>query len=372
MIPEEPDVSDYAERFHPDKKSRFEERYEEVLSDIEIEDVIPSIRTKIGLEREHVDLVRAVSSGFHQNKRAAGADSGFKFTCVDPLANNIDTECEADVLLARTREFSRVQLCVVACEVDDSTVPNWIENINKIHDVFSDTSNQERVLSQIGVGSRTLDAIQYVTLAKTEDYEGLSFSEIDRQCSPSEYAIWSVEMNGLSELCHEDGDIIHKDLLDAVQNCFDYDLTENPIEYTLRSDPIIPLSNVVYRLVRGKDRYENAEEPLEFTREEFTERYAAKLKLSVSEDEKERIISNSVTNLLQTGENIGIFSRSKAKLDQSDYRIMYKGSADAKTAEDSVSEKYVLEASSKQLKVDAFEQVKDEFDSDQSGLDDFS
>jgi len=51
---------------------------------------------------------------------------------------------------------------------------------------------------------------------------------------------------------------------------------------------------------------------------------------------------------------------------------MYKGSADAKTAEDSVSEKYVLEASSKQLKVDAFEQVKDEFDSDQSGLDDFS
>jgi len=211
-----------------------------------------------------------------------------------------------------------------------------------------------------------------VTLAKTEDYEGLSFSEIDRQCSPSEYAIWSVEMNGLSELCHEDGDIIHKDLLDAVQNCFDYDLTENPIEYTLRSDPIIPLSNVVYRLVRGKDRYENAEEPLEFTREEFTERYAAKLKLSVSEDEKERIISNSVTNLLQTGENIGIFSRSKAKLDQSDYRIMYKGSADAKTAEDSVSEKYVLEASSKQLKVDAFEQVKDEFDSDQSGLDDFS
>jgi len=52
---------------------------------------------------------------------------------------------------------------------------------------------------------------------------------------------------------------------------------------------------------------------------------------------------------------------------------MYKGSADAKTAEDSVSEKICFRSFlSKQLKVDAFEQVKDEFDSDQSGLDDFS
>ncbi|TMT78010.1 hypothetical protein E2L06_20870 [Haloterrigena sp. H1] len=372
MIPEEPDVSGYAERFHPDKKSRFEDRYEEILSDIDIDDVKPSTKTEIGLEREHVDLVRAISSGFHQNKRAPGADSGFKFSCVDPLANHLDIECEADVLLARTREFNRVQLCVVACEVDDSTVPSWIENANKMHEVFSDPNHQNKILSQIGAGSRTLDAIQYITLVKTEDYEGLSFSEINRQCTPSEYAIWTVEMNGVSELCHEDGDIIHKDLLDAVDDCFDYDLTENPIEYTLSSDPIIPLSNVVYRLVRGKDKYENTEEPLEFTRKEFAERYAGKLKLSVSNDEKEKVISNTVSNLLEIGEDIGIFSKSSTKLDRSDYRVMYQGSADAKTAEDAVSEKYVLEASKKQSKMNAFNLVKDEFDSDQKGLDEFS
>lgn len=372
MIPEVPDVSDYAERFHPEKKSRFEDRYEEILSDIEIEDVKPSVQTDIGLEREHVDLVRAVSSGFHQNQRAAGADSGFKFSCVDPLANNLETNCEADVLLARTREFSRVQLCVVACEIDDSAVSSWIENINRVHEVFSDPENQEKILSQIEVGSRTLDAVQYVTLVKTEDYEDLSFSEINHQCDPTEYAIWSVEMNGVTELCHEDGSVIHRDLLDAVDDCFDYDLTENPIEYTLRTDPVIPIANVVYRLVRGKDVYQDAEEPLEFTREEFTERYAAKLKLSVPDDEKEALISNSVSNLLQVGEDIGIFSKSDVKLDQSDYRIMYQGSDDAKTAEDAVFEKYVLEASKKQSKIDAFEKVKQELDTDQKGLGDFT
>ncbi|ELY41488.1 hypothetical protein C495_16750 [Natronorubrum sulfidifaciens JCM 14089] len=179
-------------------------------------------------------------------------------------------------------------------------------------------------------------------------------------------------MNGTSELCHEDGDIIHKDLLDAVNDCFDYDLTENPIEYTLNTDPIIPLSNVVYRLVRGKDKYENAKEPLEFTQEEFTDRYAAKLKLSVSKDEKEKIISATVNKLLQIGQEVGIFSKASTKLDKSDYRIMYQGSADAKTAEDAIFEKYVLKASREQSKVDAFKRVKDEFDSSQKGLDEFS
>ncbi|WP_424015196.1 hypothetical protein ACOZ35_04140 [Halorubrum xinjiangense] len=372
MISDLPDVNDYAERFHSNKKARFKERYEEILDDNKVEEIKPSVQTDISLEQEHVDLVRAVSSGFHQTSRAPGSESGFKFSCVDPLSEEVGLDNGADVLLARTREFSRVQLCVVACEVDDSTVPSWISNINSIHSTFSDPSNRDKILDQIGAGSKTLDEIQYITLIKPEDYGSLSFSELNGRCNPSEYAVWSVKKNGMSEICHEGGELIHKELLDVIQNCFDYDVAENPIEYTLGTDQVVPLSNVVYRLVRGKDIYEDAEEPLEFTRSEFKSKFAEKLKLSTPEPKKDEMIDSAVRDMLTTGVQIGIFSKSSPKLDRSDYRIMYKGSDDAKTAEDAVFTKYIEKVAENRLQIQAFEQAKSEFSTGQKGLSDFS
>ena len=379
ILPEVPDVTDYAERFHSEKKSRFEDRYDEILEDIGPDQIRPSIQSKISLEQEHVDLIRAVSSGFHQDKNALGSSSGFKFTFVNPLVeqyhghqtNGYELDIGADVLLARTREFSRVQLCVVACEVDDSNVPQWIENINEIHETFNDPDNQDQILSQIGAGSRTLDQIQYITLVKPEDYDELQFGEINTRCNPSEFAIWTAEMNGSSQICYEDGEIIHKELLDVIEDCFDYDVRENPIEYSVDTDPVIPLQNVIFRLVRGKDIYEDSDEPLEFTRSEFKQKYSEKLNLGVPKSEYDKMIDSLTTTLLNLGERIGIFSQDDTKLDVSDYRIMYRGSDDAKTAEDAVREKYVDEAAENQSKVEAFTRVKEEFDSGQSGLGDF-
>lgn len=293
MIPEKPNIEEYISKFHPDQKKRVRKTYNNFLEDLDQDKIEPSVRQDISLEREHVDLVRAISSGFHQRPKAPGSESGFKFSCTDPLSQVDRISTEADVLLARTREFSRVQLCVVACEIDDSQVPEWISNINNIYEVFSKQENQNIILEQISHDSKKLDKIQYVCLVKSEDFEDLAFTQIESRCDADELALWSVDMNGHSEICHEGGSLIHKDLREVLDNCFDYDITENPIEYTLGSDPIIPLENILYRLVRGKDKYEDTDYPLEFTRSEFVEYYKKGLKLSIPDGQAEEIINQN-------------------------------------------------------------------------------
>jgi hypothetical protein len=362
-----PDISGFLPRLRTPDQTRFKEKYQSLVEERSPDDFRPSVKTEISLEREHVDLVTAVASGFHQSDDAPGAESGFKFDSTNPLFAH--TDIEADILLARTKDFAHLQLCVVACEIGDERIHEWISNINEIYAALQESDHRKQIREQLNAENRQIDEIQYVTLVKAEDFEDVEFDPISSRCEPSEFAIWTCHMNGLAELCHEAGDLIHKDLRETIENCFDYDRAENPIEYTFSTDAVIPLQNTVFRLVRGKSMYEDDDHPLEFNRSTFKRCYIRKLELGTESPEAKAHIEQKVDELIEKGEKIGIFSSSDTKTDR-DYRIMFQGGEKATSAENAVEEKYVQAVAEARLKRQAFEEAREPYE-EQSDLGQF-
>lgn len=369
MMLEGPDIDRYIDAYLPDgKKEEFRDGYQEAVEEKDPEAFKASVKQQLAKERDHGDLVRGVASGFHQDKDAPGYKSKFKFAAVNPLKYIRTTP--ADVLLARTVHREWIQLCVIACEVGDERVREWTDNINSIHELFSQDSAQSAILDHLGQSQKELDGIQYVTLLPPDDFESVRFNSIDRNVDPSMYAIWSCEIDDGNDLCHEAGNLIHQELEDTVEGCFPYDdEEENPIEFTLHTEPEIPLKKIAYQIVYDNKRIHDAEEPLEFNRSHFRNHFADRVDLLCPQQQAEELIDKRVEYLLGVGEDIGVIS-TRAPNTNKTYRWMYTGSDDPFDTEDAVRDKYIDEASQTYVQQLAFDEIKEEFDGDipQQGL----
>lgn len=372
MMLDGPDVGDYIKKIKEDDQQEFREYYQAAVEEKDPEAFRGSVKQDLAQERNHKDLIRGVASGFHQDENAPGYESKFKFAAIDPLKHLESTP--ADVLLARTVHRDWIQLCVVACEVGDENVGEWTSNINKMHDVFEDGVAQDAVMENLGQGHKRLDGIQYVTLLPPDDFESVPFDAVERSVQPDTYAVWTCEIENGNNLCHEAGNLIHDELQETVEGCFPYDNENgNPISFTLETEPEIPLKKIAYEIVYDNKVITESEEPLEFNRSDFRERFAERTDLLCNEDMEERLIDERVDTLMDIGKDIGLISTSAVKGSKS-YRWMYTGSDDPFKTEDAVKEKYIDKASEVYVEKVAFDQAKENVDYDlaQTDLGEFS
>lgn len=372
MMLDRPDVEGYIGRIHPDDQQKFREYYEEAVEEMDPDAFRGSVKQDLAQERDHKDLIRGAASGFHQDEDAPGYNSKFKFAAIDPLKHLESSP--ADLLLARTVHRDWIQLCVIACEVGDEDIGSWTNNINKIYNTFEQQFAQETMMKHLEQEKKRLDGIQYITLLPPDDFESVPFEAINRNVKPDMYSVWSCEIEDGNDLCHEAGSLIHDELQETVEGCFPYDAeNENPIDFTLETEPVIPLKKIAYKIVYDNKKIFNSQEPLEFNRSDFRDRFADRIDLLCNEDLADRLIDERVDELISIGQDIGLISTSAVKGSKS-FRWMYTGSDDPFKTEDAVKEKYIDEASEVYVEKVAFDKAKEDVDYvlAQRGVDEFT
>ncbi|WP_424007655.1 hypothetical protein [Haloferax denitrificans] len=363
MKVEFPDVDAHVERLVTEEDRRpFIDTFEQTLEDIEEDEVRDNIETEVYNKFQHTNLVTAVASGFSSNDSASGSKSNFKFHSTDPLIEKKPTG--ADVLLARD-EFNRVHFAVVFCEIGDENLGDWVENVNEAHELFEKQSSQDDLLDELDSAGKAVGKIEYIIAARSDDLSGHRPSDIARECNPDRLAIWSHKHE---ELCHEYGDKIHKSLKDVAIGCFDFRVSETPIQYTVESAPFIPLQVVIFNLIRIKKVVKDDDHPLEFNNSEFRDEYERNLQIGCLDPDRDRIVSESVADVIELGKDIGILSEQDTNTVR-DYRVMFPGNTDDPLeAEDQVKQKYINRVTEARMEKLAFEAAQDEFPSVQSDL----
>lgn len=182
------------------------------------------------------------------------------------------------------------------------------------------------------------------------------------------------EIDDPSDLCHLYGNNIHKDLKDIATGCFDWaSEAENPIKYTVGSHPLIPLKQVTFEIIREKKIFENDDHPLEFNKEEFRDEYKSHLQVKTKDEILEKIVRKQASEIFELAEQIGIYSSLKSdKKTVRDYRVMFPGNTDDPLdAKKCVEKKYKEVAIQKKKQELAFEVAKKDFETRQSGLEDW-
>jgi len=357
---EEPDVNGFVNKIKPEDRKAFQQYYNDTVEEMDPDAFRGSAKQDLAQERDHTDLIRGVASGFHQDEDAPGYESKFKFAAIDPLAYRQSSP--ADVLLARTVHRDWIQLCVISCEVGDENFKDWIGNINEIYDIFERGPAQDAMLKHLGQQQKRLEEIQYITLLPPDDFRSVSFDSVYRQVEADSYAVWSCEVKNGNDLCHEEGSLIHNELQSTVEGCFPYDYkNENPISFTLTTEPGIPLKKLAYEIVYDNKVVLDTDEPLEFNRSVFRSRFADQIDLLCNADLSDELIDDRVDELIEIGKQIGVISTSAVKGSKS-YRWMYTGSNDPFKAEEAVKEKYIDQASKIYVKKVAFDEAKDNID----------
>ncbi|MFC6763553.1 hypothetical protein [Natrinema soli] len=366
---EGPDVDAHINRLKEEDQGPFRAAYEEYREEIRDEEVEATIDQRLYRWRKHVDLVVSVASGFSPDTDSIGDESRFIFHSTDPLTQI--SSSGADVLLARN-ELRRIHLCVVVCEIGDERVGDWVDNVNNSYSMFEEDSSLDRICDQLGFPEKDIGEVQYVLLSRKTDLQGLPLNDISNRVMPDKFAIWSAETTEESEICHEYGNHIHRDLRDIADGCFDWAFFgENPIKYTLETHPVIPLKKVIFGLVRAKKTFGTDPEPLEFNKEDFREKYESYLQIGCNGDRKESLVREATADIFELGEQIGIFSTETNTV--RDYRIMFPGrSEDPLEAQEAVKEKYISLAKEVQRTTLAFERANTDFDSLQADLDKWS
>lgn len=366
---EGPDVHAFAQRLKEKDQGPFLKKFEENLDDISDGEVQASIDQELFREKQHVDLVTAVASGFNYDPDSKGSDSEFIFHSTDPLGHIKSTG--ADALLAR-KELHRIHLCLFICEIGDENLSQWIENVNSAFEMFEEQENRNKIKGQLGFPERDIGEVQYILLARPTDLDSLPLPDIDSRVAPDTFGIWSATLEGETELCHEYGAQIHRDLRDIAENCFDWAASsDNPIQYTIETHPLIPLKRVIYRLVRSKKLFRDDDEPLEFDKSEFRSEYESNLQVGCEGEVRDHLIRRATSDIFELAEQIGIFSDRATKTDR-DYRIMFQGNSEEPLdAEKAAEEKFVDLATEFRMDELALERTKQDFDSLQIDLDEY-
>ena len=369
-----PDPADFDDRgllqeLGRDDEADFREEYQDAFSDISAERIRNDLKnTVVQNAREMVESAQALVGGFHPRRAATGQNSEYQFEFMSPLCGI--GEDGGDVLLART-DYHSLHLCIVACEIGGETRQDWIQRINGVGELLREQDYRSLLTNQLNCPDRTIATIQYVTLAREIDLVEFEYSRIGHLVEVDHYAVWERNREN-QEFVHRGGDIAHQDLVHSLNDGFEYGRIGAPsIQYLVGSHPILSLEEVVFTLI-ADHRTLDDDNPQEFTREEFRERFESPLEIGPQGDEYDSVISSEVDRILEFGKEIGLLEDDPDEIDSDcDYDIKFSGEKPTKAKEE-VVEKYLSFETPYERGRRAFEQAESRFEAEYSSLDDFT
>lgn len=360
-------IEEYRSRLPtPKDKQDFDDRLEEEISNTDISEIHDELEDGYRQEEEHLQLVRAVASGFHQTPLADGYESGYQFAFTEPLEEQNseivgDTEVKnGDVLLVR-EDGASLYLCIVECKAGKASDRDWVNELKDIQDVIDTDRYRQTLKSQIGAGNRSIRHVQYVLLGKISTVHGMNYDQIAKDMNiPPNYAFWGYDLGDRS-MVHVHGEVRDKSLRNVIKRPIDTGRVENPLEFTFSDHPLKQLEVLIEEILIEKER-EGNEHIFEFNRIEFHEKFNDKLQVGFSGDIRQQLVDKRVDHLLEVGKAIGIFVDSPDKMNSNrDYRIYFQGRKPT-VAKNALKEKYFDYKSKEKVKERAFEVVKEEFD----------
>jgi hypothetical protein len=145
---------------------------------------------------------------------------------------------------------------------------------------------------------------------------------------------------------------------------------ENPIEFTFSDHPLTQIKALAERLINTK-RKEGEAHPFEFSRSKFYETFDDELQVGFTGTVRDKLVEQRVDSLLETGRNISFFTSEPDRLNSSrDYRILFQGQS-INTAKQAAEDKYLRHKTEVKRKQRAFEDVKSDFQPQQTRLEEW-
>lgn len=358
-------VDQFRSDLHPSYVDDFDNRYREELDKFSIENKRRELKNKLQAEEDHLDLIIAAASAFHQDPLAAGYDSGYRFAFTEPLEelNPLGIQEEAsngDVLLVK-EDGPNAYLCIIECKSGRFTGGEWIHELKDIRDTAELKDNTKRLKDQLGIPSKEVQYIQYVLLAKIVQVHGINFDRISDSVNiPEDFAFWGCDMGDFS-IVNVHGRVNDRDLSRFIEQPIDALKIENPIKFTLNDHPLIQLKRIIGDLIDSKTD-ENDPEPLEFWEWEFREQFNDGLQIGVGGDHRSELVNRRVKRLLEIGEKIEILVTTSDKLNTDrDYRIYFQGSKSS-LAKTITEEKYLDTLAEESVKESVLGSLRKEFE----------
>lgn len=359
-------MENYRSRLHPNDKEDFDERFEEEYSDLDVAEIRDELHKEYQQSEDHLDLVVAIASGFHQTPLAEGYQSGYEFAFSEPLEERNsefvgDEEVKnGDVLLVK-EDDGDVYLCVVECKAGSNAGRDWVNELEGIEETLSEDQYRETLKSQIGAEDDEIRHIQYVLAGRVSEIFAMNYDEIEDDLDiPPNYAFWGYDL-GDQALVHIYGEVRDQDLMSVIADSIDTGKVANPIQFTYSDHPLTQLKALIEEMITTNQQ-ENDPHPYEFTKFEFRDTFEQELHVGFSGDVWNELVEKKTEYLLEIGTRIGILTNSSRRLNSNrDYRILFRGSR-SKAAKKAAQEKYFEWRTKEKRKERAFEEVKGEFE----------
>jgi hypothetical protein len=358
----------------PDDLNRFNTLYEDALESTSEEEVRDDLERGYQESEDHLELVTAVASGFHQTPIADGHSSGYEFAITEPLEELNHTGDEevtnGDVLLVRETEDDDddgIYLCIVECKAGSEASGRWISKLQGIRDVMDTEEYRQRLKSQIGFEDTEIKYTQCALLGMIIPIHSMNYEKLSEDMDlPDDFTFWGYDGREQA-MVHVEGEVRDKPLAGVIKDSIDAGKVENPLEFTYGDHPLTQMKVLIEDIIKEK-KQEGDEHPFEFKRSEFRERFDGHLEVGFSGDRREELVDERVERILDVGLKIGIFVDDDLNSER-DYRIYFRGSK-YHVAKSSVEQKYFDEMSVERKKERALEQACEEFTREQTRLDD--
>ncbi|MEF8773004.1 hypothetical protein [Halodesulfurarchaeum sp.] len=367
--PSDFDDSGILEDLSPHDEEGFTEEFKSIYSEIDENRVREHLKNSvIQPSREKIETVQSLVGGFHPRmaSRQNGA-SEFEFEFLSPLSEI--GEDGGDILLARA-DYRSLHLAIIAVEIGGESKQEWIRRINHIGDMFDDGDIRSRIRTQLGSSSRSIETIQYVTLSREVDLAEFEYSRLAHLVEVDDYAVW--ERNRSQQTFnHSGGRIAHQDLTSTLESGLNYGGLNAPsIKFLIGSFPVLALEEMVFDLIYMHEA-DDDDHPQEFTQDEFQVLFESMIELGAQDQEYDELIENEVNRVLDFGLDIGMLSDDPDEINsQRDFDIKFQGEKPPKAKEE-VVEKFLKTESPRERGRRAFSRTRENFEPDDSDLDDF-
>lgn len=364
-------IENYRSRLHRDDLDDFVSLYQEAYKELNEEEIRDELETKFTREESHLELVMATASAFHPNPIADGYESGYRFAFTEPLEEqNSEVVGEegvknGDVLLAK-QDGDSVYICIVECKAGNSAGRDWIQKLDRIREIVNTDRFRETLKDQLD--AEEIRHEQYVILGKVSQVISIDYSRLkDGLDIPDNYAFCGYDL-GDQQISKVYGNIQEPELASVVNDTIDAGKVTNPIELTFGDHPLIKLRVLCERIITS-NRQEEDTHPLEFNRSKFYRIFDEELQVGFTGDIREELVSEEVDSLVATAKEINLFTSEPERINtERDYRILFQGKT-VKAAKDAAEEKYLSHKSSVKRKERAFKQVREDFQPQQTRLD---
>ena len=370
---EDPSTFDdgYYSSLSPNDQDRFEDYFNENLSQFDASAIERTLRTKYDTQNEHLKLIKAISACFHP-KGGAATSSGFSFYGVNPLSGLKETP--ADAVLVNS-EHNCVYVLLVLCEIGGEQRDHWVKNINKTQRFFQRTDTKDNLRDKLSINHRDIE-IGYATLTREDDTIGVDFSVLKRQCDASPYAIWECDTND-RWIRHVNGSFLHSNLQDVfysdekeVYIDVDYSSRKEPINIAVGTHPIFPLEEVSFKIIK-ENKIFNSDNMDEFEQDSFRDYYDEQLKVFCHSSTKDTVLESEVERVLSAGLNARIVTNESSEVEDGDYKVIYSGPRGPEHMKNAIKSRYFNYMPGYKVGSRAYQKTKDDFDKS-TGLDDFT